>query len=203
MKWFFRSRANRNRPNYVLRDRRSIDELRARLAEGSRIDREYKEYLEKNPPKFIPAIIRPPKRELTDGELEQDRQTLLAQEEFFSRIRWETHLSASEVIKLKRQPITGISSDWIARTLEQQQMSCFYCRDAISVGSMHKDHLIPLAMWGLNHVSNIVLSCPTCNLEKGPKDPLHFVRSSLRLQKVDQKELLERINQKWILNQAD
>lgn len=42
-------------------------------------------------------------------------------------------------------------------------------------GRYHIDHRIPLSRGGSNDISNIVLSCPRCNLSKHDKMPSEFV----------------------------
>jgi 5-methylcytosine-specific restriction endonuclease McrA len=79
--------------------------------------------------------------------------------------------------------------------IEDQSNECFYCVTEVSITAHHKDHLIPLAMWGPNHIDNIVIACSSCNLEKGAKDPLHFIRNSKR-QLRDQKQLQRSITQR-------
>ena len=125
-------------------------------------------------------VLRPPATIRTDEEVEADREAYLSQELFFSRIRWEAHLSHAEVARLKRLPIQGLTHMGIIKMIEEQENECFYCRAAVTITDHHKDHLIPLAMWGPNHIDNIVIACSACNLEKGARDPFHFLRVSKR-----------------------
>jgi 5-methylcytosine-specific restriction endonuclease McrA len=140
-------------------------------------------------------VLRPPPIPRTEEEIEVDREAYLAQERFFSMIRWNTHLSHAEVARLKRLPIQGLTHKGILKMIEDQSNECFYCVTEVSITAHHKDHLIPLAMWGPNHIDNIVIACSSCNLEKGAKDPLHFIRNSKR-QLRDQKQLQRSITQR-------
>jgi len=127
-----------------------------------------------------PQVIRPPTTTKSDAEIEADREAYLAQERFFSQIRWESYISQSELERLKRLPIQDMTHQGVLRKLTKQNEACFYCSSRISIFDHHKDHLIPLAMWGPNHFDNIVLACAACNLSKGAKDPFHFIRSTTR-----------------------
>lgn len=57
----------------------------------------------------------------------------------------------------------------------RQRGLCFYCNCDVSTG-FHIDHYIPLSKGGTNDPSNIVIACPSCNLEKGDKFPDQFKR---------------------------
>lgn len=55
--------------------------------------------------------------------------------------------------------------------------SCAYCGRSMGIGSGEFDHLVPRAKSALNHISNRVLSCRTCNgNEKRDKDWEGFIR---------------------------
>jgi len=61
----------------------------------------------------------------------------------------------------------------IKRQYDCQRGVCWWCgRDCKD--DYHVDHLIPLAKGGHNNPSNIVISCPTCNLSKSDKLPHEF-----------------------------
>ena len=50
-----------------------------------------------------------------------------------------------------------------------QNYECIYCNIDIS-DSRHIEHIVPMSKGGSNFITNIALSCPTCNLSKGAKD---------------------------------
>lgn len=140
------------------------------------------------------SILRPEVQPRTEEEIESDRRAYLAQELFFSQIRWQSHLSKAEVDRLKRLPIQDLNDRKIHQMLRDQNYTCFYCVSVIHFANHHKDHLVPLAMWGPNHIANIVLSCPECNLSKGSKDPFHFIKTTkLQLKDADELTLLVRL----------
>lgn len=73
-----------------------------------------------------------------------------------------------------------ISSKDTQLFLKQSNNKCYWCDTVINTKnskSYHLDHYIPLAKGGENSIQNIVLSCPSCNLSKGAKDPIEFANS--------------------------
>lgn len=56
---------------------------------------------------------------------------------------------------------------------ERQKGKCYYCAVKLSKGknAYHVDHIIPLSRGGSNDPSNLVITCPTCNLKKQDKLP--------------------------------
>lgn len=49
-------------------------------------------------------------------------------------------------------------------------LNCWWCERPIK-GTPHIDHVIPLALGGLNEPQNLVLSCARCNFKKNAKHP--------------------------------
>ena len=56
-----------------------------------------------------------------------------------------------------------------------QQGKCACCKCLLD--KYHLDHIMPLALGGLNNDNNIQLLCPTCNLKKHTKHPIDFMQS--------------------------
>lgn len=53
---------------------------------------------------------------------------------------------------------------------KNQRGKCYYCK--AKLGKIcHADHIVPLSRGGSDDISNIVLTCPDCNLRKGAKFP--------------------------------
>jgi len=61
-----------------------------------------------------------------------------------------------------------------------QNKKCAVCNKLI-VNGYHVDHVIALANGGSNDKSNLQLLCAYCNLSKGTKDPIDFMRSRGKL----------------------
>jgi len=52
--------------------------------------------------------------------------------------------------------------------------NCFWCGISLD-GNFHIDHFYPLSKGGKHSISNLVISCPFCNLSKGCKLPSDFI----------------------------
>jgi 5-methylcytosine-specific restriction endonuclease McrA len=78
--------------------------------------------------------------------------------------------------RAKRVSCGGRLSPRLAeRLLAFQKNKCAVCRKSLR-GGYHLDHIVPLSRGGKNADSNIQLTCPKCNQEKGPKNPIQFMR---------------------------
>lgn len=64
------------------------------------------------------------------------------------------------------------------RVYERDKGICAYCGKHVPFHGFHIDHVIPLAKGGNNEDSNLVVSCPSCNLHKGTKiiEPIKKVK---------------------------
>ena len=80
----------------------------------------------------------------------------------------------------KRRKLAGnhLSIKIIRKLLEQYKHKCYYCGTKIihtERNSYHIDHYVPVAKGGTSEISNLVISCPTCNMSKGAKMPHEFM----------------------------
>jgi 5-methylcytosine-specific restriction endonuclease McrA len=61
-----------------------------------------------------------------------------------------------------------------------QEKLCYYCTTPLvkedGTPHFHIDHYVPVARDGRNDISNLVLSCPSCNISKGAEDGNYFIR---------------------------
>jgi len=69
-------------------------------------------------------------------------------------------------------PGSHSAADIVAQR-ERQRGRCFYCGTRLN-GDQHVDHVTPLVLGGSNGPENLVVTCPRCNLSKGPKHPADF-----------------------------
>lgn len=67
-----------------------------------------------------------------------------------------------------------LSPDIASRLLTAQKGKCACCKTKME--SYHIDHIMPLALGGLNVDNNVQLLCPPCNLSKGAKHPVDFAQ---------------------------
>jgi len=62
----------------------------------------------------------------------------------------------------------------------QQQGKCFYCGNELN-NRYELEHIIPISKGGEHKLHNLVLSCKSCNLHKGAKDPETFINEILKV----------------------
>jgi 5-methylcytosine-specific restriction endonuclease McrA len=128
--------------------------------------------------------------ERSDAEIEADLEAIAAQDLWLSEHRWHAYLRVGEGSRVRRPPLGGTTAGWIGKMLEAQRNRCFYCTSPIDRTSIHCDHVYPLKLMGLHHVSNIVLACPACNLAKGALHPVEWVARSPRVPRRHRESLL-------------
>lgn len=68
-----------------------------------------------------------------------------------------------------------------AGLMKAQKGRCAYCRTLLADAVVHVDHIMPLALGGINRRSNFQLTCEPCNLAKSAHHPVDFARSIGRL----------------------
>jgi len=66
-------------------------------------------------------------------------------------------------------------------TLQETQTHCYWCGTPLKGKKSHIDHYIPLSKGGKHTISNLVMSCASCNLSKGAKMPEEFAMQVGRL----------------------
>lgn len=79
----------------------------------------------------------------------------------------------------RSQEATGMSSSELQAWAEQQAKICYWCGSKCD--AFHVDHYQPLAKGGTHTADNLVIACPTCNLQKSAKDPYEFAAQVGRL----------------------
>tara|TARA_R110000868_G_scaffold342963_1_gene603953 strand:- start:315 stop:1043 length:729 start_codon:yes stop_codon:yes gene_type:complete len=90
-----------------------------------------------------------------------------ANKEKFRAIRWN--------YKARKKLAVGThTGDDIIDIVKQQNNLCFWCKTELK--SMHIDHCLPLSKGGSNYKTNLVASCPSCNMSKRDKMPEDFIK---------------------------
>jgi hypothetical protein len=74
-----------------------------------------------------------------------------------------------------------LSKGVVQRLLDIQGGKCACCEADLSKTGYHLDHIMPLALGGLNNDTNVQLLTPSCNLRKGAKHPVDWARQNGRL----------------------
>ena len=59
-------------------------------------------------------------------------------------------------------------SEWMQRMRSLSFVKCYYCRRLFHACEIHFDHVIPISRGGPHSIENLCVSCPGCNLSKGP-----------------------------------
>jgi len=79
--------------------------------------------------------------------------------------------------RAKRKQAHGkYSGQQVSNLFDLQKGKCVCCQ--IDLGKkFHRDHIKPLALGGTNDIFSIQLLCQQCNLQKGSKDPIHFMQT--------------------------
>lgn len=73
-----------------------------------------------------------------------------------------------------------LSPNIVQTLMALQKGKCACCDKSLSKGH-HLDHIIPIALGGMNDDSNVQLLTPKCNLSKGAKHPVDYMRSKGKL----------------------
>jgi 5-methylcytosine-specific restriction endonuclease McrA len=72
----------------------------------------------------------------------------------------------------------NLSSNIVSVLFALQRGKCVVCKKSLKKVGFHLDHIIPLSKGGRNEDKNIQLTCPTCNMKKGGKDPIQFMQEN-------------------------
>lgn len=95
----------------------------------------------------------------------------------YQRANPEKHCINQQNRRARKRTNGGTLSKGLAhKLLKYQHGKCACCRKRLR-NKYHLDHIIPLVLGGSNEDKNIQLLCPQCNLQKGAKYPLDFMRS--------------------------
>lgn len=74
----------------------------------------------------------------------------------------------------------GMSGAELAAWVQKTPKRCYWCGESCG-DDFHVDHYKPLARGGRHEEDNLVMSCPTCNLQKSAKHPYEFAAEVGRL----------------------
>lgn len=69
----------------------------------------------------------------------------------------------------------GSNGSYTAKQIQEQYKrqkgKCYWCSIKLQGKHYHVDHVVPVSRHGSNEISNLVVSCPTCNLRKHNRLP--------------------------------
>lgn len=80
----------------------------------------------------------------------------------------------------RRALMQGVSNKELVAWTAAQPKVCHWCAKSCAE-KYHVDHYEPLARGGKHEISNLVISCPFCNISKKCRDPYAFAASLGRL----------------------
>jgi 5-methylcytosine-specific restriction endonuclease McrA len=69
----------------------------------------------------------------------------------------------------------------IEEMIKKQKFKCANCLVKIKGSNYHVDHVMPIKLGGTNHLYNLQVLCPPCNLKKSAKDPIVWANENGRL----------------------
>lgn len=77
----------------------------------------------------------------------------------------------------KRERGGSLSPEIAGKLFVLQRGKCACCRTALKDVKQHLDHIVPLALGGLNSDENMQILCQPCNQTKHAKHPVDFMQS--------------------------
>lgn len=79
-------------------------------------------------------------------------------------------------IAREKKAIGTHSHEDVVAILLAQKGRCAYCRKQLK-SKYDVDHIVPMAKGGSNDRSNLQITCPKCNRQKGARDPIFHART--------------------------
>lgn len=85
-------------------------------------------------------------------------------------------------VKHRRRLIENASNNlaaikaWMKAVKSKSTAICYYCQTSTSTRDIHFDHIVSIANGGIHDVSNLCVSCASCNLRKQDKPVAAWVR---------------------------
>ncbi|PLR65983.1 HNH endonuclease [Bacillus sp. UMB0893] len=69
-----------------------------------------------------------------------------------------------------------ITKEEVAQLFDAVEGSCYYCgvEESEETGTLQLEHIRPLSQGGRNHISNLLISCRSCNAKKRDKPIVAF-----------------------------
>jgi 5-methylcytosine-specific restriction endonuclease McrA len=159
-----------NRDEIVVRRRRYRSEHRdyinARIRRHRAEHREqYKRY--RHSPEYRKQYYARRKEELAKRRREW-------RESRIDRVRLLDRIQSHNRRAFKRQSGGTYTLEQIQEQYKRQKSKCYYCYRKVKWGDHHVDHVVPLSRGGSNDISNLVISCASCNLKKHNRLPHEF-----------------------------
>lgn len=133
----------------------------------------FKKYQKENPEKSREAIKRYNKKH-REKRLKYDAKYRSCSENKKKRSEWQRSRYHA-----KRAQGGGFTRHEVNEIHKKQKGFCAHCCKKLS--DYHVDHVIPISKGGENKKENLQILCPTCNLQKGSKDPIQWANENGKL----------------------
>jgi 5-methylcytosine-specific restriction endonuclease McrA len=65
--------------------------------------------------------------------------------------------------------------EWLKKWKSSKTVLCHWCENLFSPNECHVDHVIPLSRGGSHCISNLVIACAKCNMQKNSKMPDEWI----------------------------
>lgn len=94
------------------------------------------------------------------------------------KLIYERRISYLEMAKNIRSAQRYLRCILISECINQiGQINCYYCKGIVEVENVHLDHKNPVIRGGGNKRDNLVLACAPCNLSKGRKTEMEYIKT--------------------------
>lgn len=109
--------------------------------------------------------------------VEANRQTLNDKARAYRKANPDKRLVWEQTRRSRKSAAGGrLSTDIVSKLTKLQRNCCAACKADLDATGRHLDHIVPLSAGGSNTDENVQLLCPDCNVRKGAKHPVDFMR---------------------------
>ena len=127
------------------------------------------------------AAANPEKNKARNAKWRSENRDLMSQIRADWKERNKPLLRVYKQTRRARVAASGgvLSADIAERLFTSQRGKCTNCNGKLA--EYHLDHIMPLALGGVNEDSNMQLLCPSCNWRKNAMHPVDFAQKEGRL----------------------
>jgi 5-methylcytosine-specific restriction endonuclease McrA len=152
----------------------------ARLKRLAETSEEYREYHRKASLKYYyknreKTALKNRQRYLKNKRRHAERGAAYYQQ---NKDRYRDYSKKRKAIKRGARTALIVRQRDIEALFKAQKGKCAYfsqCRTRLGK-DYHRDHIVPLTKGGAHAISNLQLTCPTCNRQKAASDPIEFAK---------------------------
>jgi len=112
---------------------------------------------------------------------EENKEIILANRGEYKKTQKGKVVNKNSCHKRRTAAINGNVTSKQLLELQENAKVCYWCNTLLKNKTVHIDHYIPVSKGGEHTISNLVVSCQTCNLSKGAKDPVEFANKMGKL----------------------